>query len=176
MYSGLNENALILPDIADALKDYCSIQYDIDDGKCKAAALIAQSIDIKRIIGEDNLNRCITDPAATEEPTTADKELKALIIPALCYYTYSRLLLLFHTTFTDSGLTSSTDDGAEERNAAKSMAKEVKSVAESFMVDVIEFLEEEADSDPTIDGSDIKSKNLTPKIRTFGGGERRASN
>jgi len=176
MYYGINENSLILPEIADALKDYCSIQFDIDETKCKAAELIAQNIDIKRIIGEDNLNRCILDPSSTEEIPNADKELRALIIPALCYYTYSRMLLLFHTTFTDSGLTTSSDDGAEERNAAKSMAKEVKSVAEAFMVDVIEFLEEEADNDPTISSDKVKRENLVPKIRTFGGGEKRASN
>jgi hypothetical protein len=176
MYYGINENALILPEIADALRDYCSIQYDIDEGKCKAAELIAQNIDIKRIIGADNLKRCIIDPTGIIVQTTADKELTALIIPPLCYYTYSRLLLMFHTTFTDSGLVSATDDGAEARNAAKSMAKEVKSVAESFMLDVIEFLEEEADEDPTKNTNDIKSENLSPKIRSFGGRENRGSN
>ena len=175
MYNGINENALILPDIADALKDYCSIQYDIDDVKCKAAELIAQNIDIKRIIGVDNLNRCIVDPTGETEQTTADKELTALIIPPLCYYTYSRLLLMFHTTFGDSGLISSEDDGAEARNAAKSMAKEVKGVAEAFMADVIEFLEEEADNNNNITAAEMTDK-LTPKIRTFGGSESRSSN
>ena len=176
MYNGINENALILPDIADALKDYCSIQFDIDDTKCKAAELIAQTIDIKRIIGADNLSRVIEDPTGERVMTTADKELQALIIPPLCWYTYSRLLLLFHTTFTDSGLVSATDDGAEERNAAKSLAKECKGVAETLMIDVMDFLEEEAENDPAIEDSGLTGKSLTPRIRVFGGSESRGSN
>ena len=171
----MNENALILPDITLALQDYCSIQADIDDVKCKAAELIAQNIDIKRLIGIENLNRCIVDPTVTAERSTADKELTALIIPPLCYFTYSRLLLMFHTTFTDSGLITSADDGAEQRNAAKSLSKEVKGVAESFMIDVFEFLEEEADNDPTITDTS-KPENLTPSIRVSGGREFRGSN
>tara|TARA_R110002020_G_scaffold373068_1_gene584505 strand:- start:1012 stop:1542 length:531 start_codon:yes stop_codon:yes gene_type:complete len=176
MYTGLNENQLILPNIVDALHDYCSIQLDIDETKCKSAELLAQNIDIKRIIGEDNLNRCIEDPTGENEMTDLDKQLKALVIPALCWYTYSRLLLLFHTTFTDSGLVSAQDDGAEARNAAKSLSKECKGVAESMMLDVIEFLEEEADEDPTIDKTKFDQEKLTPRIRTFGGVEWRGSN
>ena len=160
MYTGLNENQLILPNIVDALHDYCSIQLDIDETKCKSAELLAQNIDIKR----------------ENEMTDLDKQLKALVIPALCWYTYSRLLLLFHTTFTDSGLVSAQDDGAEARNAAKSLSKECKGVAESMMLDVIEFLEEEADEDPTIDKTKFDQEKLTPRIRTFGGVEWRGSN
>ena len=82
---------------------------------------------------------------------------------------------MFHTTFTDSGLITSADDGAEQRNAAKSLSKEVKGVAESFMIDVFEFLEEEADNDPTITDTS-KPENLTPSIRVSGGREFRGSN
>jgi hypothetical protein len=171
MYTGINENSLILPNIVDALVDYCSIQQDIDESKCKSAQLIAQSIDIKRVIGEDNLNRCIEDPTEDVEMTSADKQLKALLIPALCFYTYSRLLKLFHTTFTDSGLISASEDGAEDRNAAKSLANEARATAEAFMVDVIEFLEDESDTD----GVQQEGK-LVSRIRTFGGIENRASN
>tara|TARA_R110002020_G_scaffold264087_2_gene478848 strand:+ start:748 stop:1278 length:531 start_codon:yes stop_codon:yes gene_type:complete len=176
MYTGLNENQLILPNIVDALHDYCSIQLDIDETKCKSSQLLAQNIDIKRVIGDTNLQRCIEDPTGTTPMTDADKQLKALIIPCLCWYTYSRLLLLFHTTFTDSGLISASDDGAEERNAAKSLAKECKGVAESMMFDVLEFLTEEADADPTIDTTEMDAGKLTPSIRVMGGHEWRASN
>ena len=176
MYSGLNENELILPNIVDALHDYCSIQLDIDETKCKSAQLLAQSIDIKRVIGETNLQRCIEDPTGDNPMTDADKQLRALIIPPLCWYTYSRLLLLFHTTFTDSGLVSAQDDGAEARNAAKGLSNECKSVAESMMLDVIEFLEEEADEDPTIDTEEFDKGKLTPSIRVMGGREWRGSN
>lgn len=171
MYTGINENELILPNIVDALVDYCSIQQDIDEAKCKSAQLIAQNIDIKRVIGADNLQRCIADPTEEVEMTTADKELKALLIPALCFYTYSRLLKLFHTTFTDSGLVSASEDGAEDRNAAKALSNEVKATAESFMVDVIEFLEDESDTDEV-----QQQGKLVSRIRTFGGNENRASN
>lgn len=101
----------------------------------------------------------------------ADKQLKALIIPALCFYTYSRLLRLYHTVFTDSGLISASEDGAEDRNAAKALSNEAKSVAEDFMVDVLSFLEEEFDDD----GEQQVGK-LVPRIQVFGGGEWRASN
>ena len=171
MYTGINENELILPNIVDALTDYCNVQQDIDATKCKSAQLIAQSIDIKRVIGEDNLQRCIEDPSGDEEMSTADKQLKALIIPALCFYTYSRLLRLYHTIFTDSGLITASEDGAEDRNTAKSLSNEAKSVAEDFMLDVVEFLEEESDDDAV-----QQVGKIVPRIQVFGGGENRASN
>ena len=176
MYNGLNENELILPEVADALQDYVSIQLDIDETKVKAAAIVAQNIDIKRIIGKDNLLRCIIDPTGDEEQSDSDKQLTALIIPAWCYYTYSRLLKMFHTIFTDSGLVSASDDGAESRNAAKSLSNEMKSIAESYMLDVTEFLDEEAEADSSIDTTQYDESKLTPRIRTFGGSEWRGSN
>lgn len=51
------ENALISVDIVDLLQDYCAIQLDIDSTKVKAAAHVAQTIDITRIIGATNLER-----------------------------------------------------------------------------------------------------------------------
>lgn len=165
MYSSNLENQLILPDIADAMVDYVSLQIDIDERKIKSAALVAQNIDIKRLITKTNLDRCI---GQTESSPQADKDLLALIIAPLCYFTYSRCLLMFQGVFTDSGY--SIEDEGEARNAAKSVAKEMKGIAEDSMTAVIEFLQEE---DPNTEADETK---LTPRIRTFGGKENRASN
>lgn len=161
MYSSNLENSLILPDIVDQMTNYVSLQPDIDETKIKAAAIIAQRIDIQKVIGKLNIERCI------ESSDTYDAELKALIVPPLCYYTYSRLLKGFQGTFTDSGY--STDQEAEERNTAKSVSNEMSAIAETFMSDVIDFLEDE--EDPVVDETKLVSR-----IRVIGGVERRASN
>lgn len=161
MQASINENQLIIVDIVDVLQDHVSIQVDIDETKVKAAELVAQNVDIKRLIGKDNVDRCIS-------PTTdADNSLKALLISPLCYYTYSRCLRMFQGTFTDSGYT--TEVEAEDRNVAKSVANEMSSIADTFMDDVITFLEDEKDDD-------VDRAKITPNIRIFGGEENRASN
>lgn len=160
------ENQLIIPDIADRMVDYVSIQIDIDERRVKAAAIIAQNIDIERIIGEDNLKRAISNE--NEELTGADLELRNLLIAPLCYYTYSRLLISFHGSYSDSGYEN--DELAAVRNEAKSVSKEMKSVGEAFMQKVIKFLEEE---DPNTPAEESK---LTPRVRVFGGRECRGSN
>ena len=166
MYNANLENQLIIPDIANAMVDYVSIQLDIDESKVKAACIVAQNIDIKRIIGKDNLERCIGQD--TETPS-ADQELKALIIPPLCYYTYSRLLLMFQGVFTDSGYALESTE-TEPRNAAKSVSKEMKGIAETLMIEVTDFLKLESP------GTEPSSSKLTPRVRIFGGKENRASN
>ena len=166
MYTSQAENQLIVTDIADVMQDYVSIQMDIDHTRVKAAALVAQNIDIKRIIGKENLLRCV---GVDEGSSTGDRDLFDLVIPPLCYYTYSRCLLMFQGAYTDSGYVLEAD-GTESRNAAKSVAKEMKSIAETFMLEVTEFLEKENPN--TV----ADEKKLTPGIRVFGGKERRASN
>lgn len=169
MYSSRLEGKLILPDIADAMQDYVSIQLDIDNSKVKAAAIVAQDIDIKRVIGKENLQRVLPNIDIDEEDIAeANKQLRELIIPALCYFTYSRCLLMFQGTFTDSGYMIETE--GEARNSAKSVSKEMKGIAETYMLEVIEFLQAE---DPN---TDTTQETLTPRVRTFGGCERRASN
>ena len=160
------ENQLIYPDIADLMIDYVSMQPDIDERRVKAACIIAQNIDIERIIGEDNLLRIIeTDE---HEAVDADEELKNLILAPLCYYTYSRLLLSFQGSYTDSGY--GNEELVAARNEAKSVSKEMKSVGEAFMQKVIKFLDSESPS------SKIDEGKLSPKIRVFGGEECRGSN
>lgn len=171
MYDSTNENQLILNNIVDAMSDYVSIQLDIDDTKVKAAALVAQNLDIKKVIKKVNVERCIEGVVTTKsaEQVLKDKELRALVIPPLCYYTYSRCLLMFQGTFTDSGYT--IEDEGEARNAAKSVAREMKAIADTFMDDVLEFLEEEAETN-----EEVEPEKLTARIRTFGGKENRGSN
>lgn len=162
MYNSDNENKLIIVDIVDAMADYTSIQIDIDETKVKSAELVAQNIDIKRVIGKANLERCI-NPSTDE-----DKALTELVKPALCYFTYTRCLKMFQGTFTDSGYTTETQ--AEERDTAKAVANEYYSIADSFMQDVIDFLEAEGES-----AEEMEAK-LSPNVRVFGGEENRASN
>lgn len=167
MYTSDLENQLIFPDITDQMQQYVSIQQDIDDTRVKAAALIAQNIDIERIIGEDNLARVIVSETNTEI-VGEDLKLKRLLAAPLCYYTYSRLLISFQGNYTDSGYEN--DELAAQRNEAKSVSKEMKGVAEAFMQKVIKFLETENPSTPA------DSTKLTPRIRVFGGKESRSSN
>lgn len=168
MYSAKAENQLILPEIAEAMQDYVSIQLDIDNTKIKAASLVAQNIDIKRLIGKENLQRCIGQESTA---SVKDKELLALIIPPLCYFTYARCLKMFQGILTDSGYIIEGSNEAETRNAAKSVSLEMKGIAETFMLDVMEFLEEESPNDP-----EVKPHNNTPRVRVFGGEECRGSN
>lgn len=163
MFNARLENQLIVPEIADAMQDYTSIQLDIDDTKIKAAALAAQKLDIARVIGRENIIRCV------ELETEADEELRELIIPALCYYTYSRSLKMFQGTLTDSGY--ATEAEAESRNLAKSVANEMDSVAEVFLKDVIEFL---ALENP--EQEEEQKQKLTPSIRVVGGREHWSNN
>lgn len=162
MFNAHLENQLIRSDITDVMQDYVSIQIDIDNTKVKAAALVAQNVDLKRIIKKAGLQRCVTPV------TDADRELLELVIPAWCYFTYYRCLTMFQGTFTDSGY--STESEADDRNASKSVANNIKSIAETFMLDVMEFLDKENPNDK------IDVRKITPRVRVYGGQERRASN
>ncbi len=75
---------------------------------------------------------------------------------------------MFQGTYTDSGY--AVEEGAANRDAAKTVANEIKGIGDSFMLPVVEFLEAE---DPNTVADDEK---LSPRIRSFGGQERRASN
>ena len=132
----------------------------------KAAQLMVQNVDIEPAIGQDNLDRIIE--VEGEEIEGADLELKELITPALCYYTYSRLLLNFQGTYTDSGFTN--DQLAAAITEAKSVSNQMRGVADTSMKKVIAFLKEE---DPQTEADDEK---LVPGVRVFGGKEIRASN
>jgi hypothetical protein len=256
MYDVRLENRLISTDIADMMTDYVSIQLDIDNTKIKAAAMVAQEMDIKRIIGAANLNRVIGIDQYTPTPdeyeivdggnltagapsgtlegtftqvsstgsgtglslkvTIVDKvvtkvnsvvslgsgyvigdsvtlqfgvasddnlvitinadpldivsaqSLREMLIAPWCYYTYARCLSMFQGTFTDSGF--AVEAESVDKNAAKSVAQEMKSIGDSFMLPVVEFLELE---NPNTVADDQK---LSPRIRVFGGQEKRGSN
>jgi hypothetical protein len=75
---------------------------------------------------------------------------------------------MFQGTFTDSGYAIETE--AESRSGAKEVAGEMKAIADTFMLAVVEFLEEE---NPNTDADGLK---LQSRIRVFGGAENRASN
>lgn len=156
------ENALIDSNIKDIMIDYVSIQIDIDEQKIKAAALVAQNINLKKIIGADNLLRLI-DPQ-----DEADQELLDLCIPAWCYLTYFRSLTMFQGTLTDSGYV--VDAEADEKNSAKSVANEMKAIGETLLEDAVAFLNDELSDDEEI------IQPITSNVRTFGGIENRASN
>lgn len=158
MYNSGNENTLIATDIVGVMTDYTPIQPDIDETKIKAAALIAQNMDLTRVIGEDNVARCITPSS------DADNALLSLLIPPLCYFTFSRLCRMFPGTFTDSGY--EIEEGAVDKGVARSVANEYQSTGEAFLQKVIDFLKAESPND-----ENVKQENLTPRIRVFGGKE-----
>lgn len=169
MYNPNLEKKLIVVNIAQALIDFCSIQPDIDSSKIQSAELAAQTMDLKRLIGADNVTRCI-DPINLENPPPpADVELRELIIPALCYFTFSRLLLMFPGTFTDGGYV--VDKEASDKNITTATSNTYATMGDTFMEDVFAFLKEESPED-----REVKPENLTPGIRVFGGNEFRASN
>ena len=155
------ENSLISVDIVDLLQDYTSLQLDMDSTKVKAAAIISQRVDIARIIGNDNLER------VKEPETDADDELRELVIPARCYYTYARSLRMFNGTLTDSGYVVS-EDAQNSAKIAEKDAEETYSVAEIYMKDVIDFINKENESSGE---ESIDESVMTPKIRVFGGNE-----
>lgn len=168
MYDVNLESRLISSDIADMMQDYVSIQLDIDTTKIKAAALVAQEIDIARVITKANLDRVIDLDIYDETIPEADLQLRALLIAPWCYYCYSRCLTMFQGTFTDSGY--AVEAEADSRDAAKAVANEMKSIGDSFMLLVTEFLQSE-DSSTLAD-----DRKLAPRIRIMGGKENRASN
>lgn len=143
--------------------DYTSIQADIDELLLKSSLLVAQGLDLKKKIGKENLERCI-DPQ-TEE----DEDFRESIIPALCYYTYSRCLKMYQGVMTNGGYL--VEGEAAGRNAAKAVANEAYSIAEAFISDVLEDLEGDEVNSKTVP-TDQKSN----KVRVFGGNEFRASN
>lgn len=169
MYNPSNTKKLIVVDIAQALIDFCSIQPDINESKIQAAELTAQTIDLKRLIGKENVLRCIDPTSLDIPPSEADIELRDLIIPALCHYTYSRLLKMFPGTFTDAGYI--IEKESSDKGVTTTVSNEYKAIAESLMDDVFEFLKKEDPLD-----REVKKENLTPSIRSFGGNEFRASN
>tara|TARA_R110002126_G_scaffold278125_3_gene424357 strand:- start:76 stop:558 length:483 start_codon:yes stop_codon:yes gene_type:complete len=160
----MDDSRLISSDVATLLQDYASIQLDIDATRIKAAALLAQTIDVTRVIGATNLARVVS---GTE---TSDLALRELILPAYCYYTYSRLLTMFNGTLTDSGYVVS-EDANRGLKQAKSDSDDNYSVAEVYMQLALDFLDDESEVDINIDRTV-----LTPKIRVFGGHETRGSN
>lgn len=151
-------NIPIIVDIVGAMLDYCSIQPDIDETKVKAANIIAQDIDIS-IIGQTAIERCITPSSA------ADEELLKLVAPALCYFTYARLLKMFPGTFTDAGYI--IDKEASDKNVTRTAANEYSSIGEDYLKRAIIFLNQES---PT---AVFKDPNQNPRIRVFGGRESR---
>lgn len=162
MYNPILENQLIVVGIVDAMQDYCSIQANIDESKVKAAALIAQRLDIRRVIKEDNFQRCL-DPQIE-----SDHQLRELIIPALCYFTYARCLKLFHGVLTDGGYVIESE--ATDRGAAKAVANDMITIGEAFLQEAVDFIKSE-DKQTT-----VTQQSMTPSIRVFGGEEYRASN
>lgn len=159
------ENALISVDIVDLLQDYCAIQLDIDSTKVKAAAHVAQTIDITRIIGATNLERIKTPQ------DDADDAIRELAIPAWCYYTYSRCLKMFNGTLTDSGYIIS-EDAERALGVVRKASDEAYSIAEVYMQLLVDALDDET---PT-DTDNVDQGLFTPQIRVFGGGENRGSN
>ena len=158
MYNPQNELKLLLPDIADRLTDYAGIQLDVDDTRIKSACLVAQDLDVKSTITEDNWNRCFS------EDNSYSEELFDLVIPALCFFTYARIVSMMQGSYTDSGMT--VEEGAISINEAKSAAKQYRAIGESYLGKVVTWLEDENGS------TEATMDNSVRRVRSFGGEER----
>ncbi len=163
MYNPQNELSLLLPDISERLTDYVGIQLDVDDTRIKAAALIAQDLDIKLVITDDNWDRCFEDTNDNEDVEYSE-DLYDLVVPTLCFFTYSRLVQHMQGSYTDSGMT--VEEGALSMNEAKSASKQYRAIGESYLGKVVEWLEDEnSATEATMDNSVLR-------VRSFGGQER----
>jgi hypothetical protein len=169
MYNPNLEKKLIVVNIAQALIDYASIQADIDQSKIQAAEYVVQLVDLKRLIGQTNVTRCIDPISLDNPPPTADVELRELILPAVAFFTYAKLLKLYPGTFTDSGYI--IEKEASDKNVTTQVSNDYYATAESLMEDVFAFLKSENAQDKS-----VKPENMTPSIRVFGGQEHRATN
>ena len=163
MYNAQNELALLLPDIADRMADYVGIQLDVDDTRVKAACLVAQDLDISFVITKDNWSRCFEEVDGVENAKFSET-LYDLIIPVVCFFTYSRLVSMMQGNYTDSGM--SVEEGALSINEAKSASKQYRAIGESYLGQVVKWLEEENSStEATMEKSILR-------VRSFGGDER----
>ena len=162
MYNSKLENSLLLPDISDRLTDFVGIQLDVDDTRVKSASLIAQDLDVKKVIGAENWQRCFEDDENFSE------DLFDLVVPALCFLTYSRLVALMQGNYTDSGM--SVEEGALSIDEAKSASTQYRAIGESYLGEVVDFLKNE---NPSSSASMDKS---VLRIRSFGGDEGRGTN
>ena len=163
MYNAQNELALLMPDIADRMADYVGIQLDVDDTRVKAACLVAQDLDISFVITKDNWNRCFEEIDGVTN-TSFSEPLYDLIIPVVCFFTYSRLVAMMQGNYTDSGM--SVEEGALSINEAKSASKQYRAIGESYLGQVVDYLENENSSTKaTMDKSVMR-------VRSIGGDER----
>ena len=155
------QNRIILEEIVDFMVLWCSIQPDIDEAKVKAANVVAQKMDIESVIGAANIDRCLDITVSSPE---ADIQLKELLIPVICFYTFSRLLKLFPGTFTDSGYI--VEAGASEKNITRHTANDFSDTAKVFLQDVLAFLALESPENEIEIASNVKKR-----VVTFGGKE-----
>ncbi len=169
MFNSKLENSLLVDSIVETMLDYVPIQPDIDETKVKSAANMALTIDIKRVIKQENVDRCINPQ------NEADEELLELVIPAYCWFTYANLLKHFQGVFTDGGY--AVEEEAQENNSAKSKSADAHGVAEVYFQEAVEFLQlEELANNEDGDDDIFDETKMTPSVRVFGGVERRASN
>jgi hypothetical protein len=161
MYSVDLENSLISPDIVNLMSERCSVQLDIDQTRIKSAAIVAQDIDLGEVLTKAQIER------ARNPQNEEDDELLELIIPAWCFYTYSRCLSMNVGSFTDSGFVIEKEvlDAEEILWRTK---KDAIVTATVYMDKVIEFLETETTS--------LDLPEVPLRIRTMGGQEHRGSN
>ena len=163
MYNPENEIALLLPDIADRLSDYVGIQLDVEDTRIKAACLVAQDLDVKFVITDDNFDRCFEEVDG-ETNDDYEEDLFKLVVPTLCFFTYARLVAMMQGSYSDSGM--SVEEGALSINEAKAASKQYRAIGETYLEKVVEWLEDEDSStEATMDKSVLR-------IRSFGGEER----
>jgi hypothetical protein len=152
---------IIIEDIIPAMISWCSIQPDIDEAKVRAANIVAQKMDIEAVIGAANIDRCVDQ---TISSPAADIQLKELLIPVICFFTFSRLLKLFPGTFTDSGYI--VEQGASDKNITRHTANDYSDTATVFLQDVLDFLKVE-----NPEAAVEREQNVVKRVMVIGGKE-----
>lgn len=163
MYNSSNEVKLLLPDISDRLIDYVGIQPDIDDTRVKAACLVAQDLDVKKPLGSDNWDKCYEDTNGNED-VEYDSDLFDLIVPALCFFTYARLLNMMQLNVTNGG--AMVEEEALSIGEVRAASKQYRAIGEAYLQEAVEYLQDDdPDTEATMDKSVLR-------VRSFGGRER----
>tara|TARA_R110002051_G_scaffold27590_1_gene66215 strand:- start:447 stop:950 length:504 start_codon:yes stop_codon:yes gene_type:complete len=167
MYSSNLENELIIWDIENVLQDFVPIQYDIDSKKIKASQKLAIDLELTKFISKTDIARVVD--MDEDSASDADKELLQLITPALCHFTYEKVLTYFQGSVYDAGYSTENENTAS-RAEAKNAAAQANSFGNQYMMAVIDFLKAENPN------TDATKENKRPSVETFGGGEHWGTN
>ena len=162
MYNSNLENELIIYDIENVLQDFCPIQFDIDGRKLKASQKLAIDLELTKFISKADIDRCIEQDEDTA--SDADKNLLQLIVPALCHFTYEKVLTYFQGSLYEAGYSTENENTAS-RSEAKNAASQANAFGNQYMTLVVDFLKTENQN------TEATKESKRPSVSAIGGKE-----